>query len=91
MTGARVVDSLSGEEFTIRARSVVNATGPFNDALRQMDRAGTGAAPVENMVSPAGGAHVVLPDHFSPAHASRAAAAAAAAAAALASLPRELL
>ncbi|CAI5709485.1 unnamed protein product [Hyaloperonospora brassicae] len=59
--GARVRDALTGHEWTVRARAVVNATGPFTDAIRQMDDPTKAAICV-----PAAGVHAVLPDHFSP-------------------------
>eukprot|EP01060_Flectonema_neradi_P033804 TRINITY_DN5766_c0_g1_i3.p1 TRINITY_DN5766_c0_g1~~TRINITY_DN5766_c0_g1_i3.p1 ORF type:complete len:667 (+),score=129.69 TRINITY_DN5766_c0_g1_i3:64-2001(+) len=61
VTGARVKDFVSGEEFTIKARKVINATGPFSDSIRKM------ADPnAEEIVVPAQGAHLVLPDYLSP-------------------------
>ena len=59
--GAVVEDLESGQRFAVRARSVVNATGPFSDAVRRMDDAG--AAP---LIVPAGGVHLVLPRAYSP-------------------------
>jgi glycerol-3-phosphate dehydrogenase len=35
--GALVVDHLSGQELTIRARALVNATGPWSDEIRKLD------------------------------------------------------
>eukprot|EP00928_Gymnodinium_smaydae_P027780 TRINITY_DN21370_c0_g3_i1.p1 TRINITY_DN21370_c0_g3~~TRINITY_DN21370_c0_g3_i1.p1 ORF type:complete len:1047 (-),score=161.39 TRINITY_DN21370_c0_g3_i1:115-2847(-) len=62
--GVRVkdVDGKSGDVFNIRAKVVVNATGPFTDAIRKMD----GGESVPDIIKPAAGTHVVLPDHFSP-------------------------
>lgn len=37
VTGARVRDLISGHDYEIRARSVVNATGVFADQIRQME------------------------------------------------------
>lgn len=59
--GVGVRDVLTGEEFTVRARAVVNATGPFSDAVRRMDDE---SAP--ERIVPAGGVHIILPDHCSP-------------------------
>jgi len=59
--GARVRDSISGEEFTIRARGVVNAAGPFVDRIRQMDA--PSAAP---LLEAAAGIHIVLSGRFVP-------------------------
>ena len=35
--GVQVKDNLTGLKFKIRAKVVVNATGPFSDAVRKMD------------------------------------------------------
>lgn len=40
--GVEATDMLSGESYTIRARKVVNATGPWVDALREMDHSKQG-------------------------------------------------
>ena len=61
VNGATVRDVSTGEEFAVRAHCVVNATGPFSDAVRRMDDAGA-----RDMIVPAAGVHVVLGDHFSP-------------------------
>jgi glycerol-3-phosphate dehydrogenase len=50
-----------GEEFQIRARGVINATGPFTDSIRKMDDPG-----VKEIVAPSSGVHVVLPGYYSP-------------------------
>ncbi len=60
--GAKVKDVSTGEEFDIRAKCVVNATGPFSDGIRKMDD--PDAKPI---IKGAAGVHVVLPDHYSPA------------------------
>ncbi|CAK7272663.1 mitochondrial glycerol-3-phosphate dehydrogenase [Sporothrix epigloea] len=62
--GARVRDTLSegdDEGFVVRAKGVVNATGPFSDAVEQMDN--PTKAP---MIAPASGAHIVLPSSVCP-------------------------
>ncbi|KAH7463178.1 hypothetical protein KRP22_001786 [Phytophthora ramorum] len=59
--GARVQDSLTGDEWDVKAHAVVNATGPFTDSMRQMDD-----PKKEKICVPAAGVHTVLPDHFSP-------------------------
>lgn len=61
-TGAVVKDMEGSATFNIRAKVVVNATGPFTDAILKMDQ---GAATPEIM-KPAAGTHVALLDHFSP-------------------------
>ncbi|MGO2603112.1 MAG: type 1 glycerol-3-phosphate oxidase [Alkalibacterium gilvum] len=37
VSGAKVQDLLTGEMFTIKARTVLNTTGPWSDTIRQMD------------------------------------------------------
>ena len=59
--GAEVRDRLTDEAFTVRARTVVNATGPFTDLIRRMDD--PDAPP---MVVTSSGVHIVLPGRFSP-------------------------
>ncbi|MFL5352273.1 FAD-dependent oxidoreductase [Archangium sp.] len=38
--GATVVDSLTGQRLTVRARVLVNATGPWSDEIRKLDANG---------------------------------------------------
>ncbi len=59
--GALARDVESGQEFEIKAKCVLNATGVFVDAVRRMDDGG--AAPV---VAASQGVHVVLPREFLP-------------------------
>ena len=66
VTGALVrdVEGGSGKKsapFPVRARCVINATGPFTDGVRRMVDARR-----EAIMTPAGGTHVVLPAHFAP-------------------------
>ena len=57
--GAHVRDVITGEEFDVRAKCVVNATGPFTDAIRKMDD------PSErNICQPSSGVHIVLPEYY---------------------------
>ena len=37
LIGARVKDTVTGGEWKIRAKGIINATGPFSDALLTMD------------------------------------------------------
>jgi glycerol-3-phosphate dehydrogenase len=55
--GAHVRDQVDGREFDIRAKSVINATGPFCDAVRQMDDPKT-----QRMIEPSAGVHIMLSD-----------------------------
>ncbi|KAF1987987.1 DAO-domain-containing protein [Aulographum hederae CBS 113979] len=66
--GARVRDCVQekdgkkADEFSIRAKGVINATGPFSDAIRKMDDPS-----VQEIVAPSSGVHVILPGYYSPA------------------------
>ncbi|MER6012925.1 glycerol-3-phosphate dehydrogenase/oxidase [Streptomyces bluensis] len=55
VTGAELKDRLSGDEFGVNARLVLNATGPWVDHLRRMEN--PGAAPSIRLSK---GAHLVL-------------------------------
>jgi glycerol-3-phosphate dehydrogenase len=57
--GAVAQDVEDGHEFPIRARAVVNATGPFCDAVRRM--VDPAAAP---MIAPSQGVHLVFDGSF---------------------------
>jgi glycerol-3-phosphate dehydrogenase len=61
VVGAEVRDVENGAEFTVRARTVVNATGVFVDDLRRFDDRAAAS-----MVTPSQGIHLVLPKHFLP-------------------------
>jgi glycerol-3-phosphate dehydrogenase len=54
-------DVETGEVVRVKAKSVVNATGPFCDAIRAMDSQAT-----RPIVVPSVGVHIVLPGYFSP-------------------------
>ena len=55
ISGVQLTDSLSGETWPLRARGVINASGPFVDQVRLMDNPG---AP--EVLSPSTGIHLVL-------------------------------
>ena len=59
--GASVRDTLSGNTWDVRAEVVVNATGPFTDAVRHLDD--PDAPP---MLTASSGVHIVLDGRFSP-------------------------
>jgi glycerol-3-phosphate dehydrogenase len=56
LSGVRVTDQLTGNSFEIAARAIVNATGPFSDAIRQL---ATPSATKRMRLSK--GAHILLP------------------------------
>ncbi|XP_067934879.1 glycerol-3-phosphate dehydrogenase, mitochondrial-like isoform X2 [Watersipora subatra] len=59
--GARVRDKVSGEEYDIKARCVVNATGPYTDQIRTMEN-----DDVKKICQPSAGTHIILPNYYSP-------------------------
>ncbi|KAM0949670.1 putative glycerol-3-phosphate dehydrogenase [Dioscorea sansibarensis] len=61
IVGARIQDKLSGKEFDIYAKVIVNAAGPFCDSVRKMANKDAPA-----MICPSSGVHIVLPDYYSP-------------------------
>jgi glycerol-3-phosphate dehydrogenase len=61
VTGVVVRDQESGEEFRIRSRSVINATGVFVDDLRRLDDRAS-----RRLVAASQGIHIVLPKSFLP-------------------------
>ena len=58
--GARVRDAETGEAFDVRATRVVNATGPFTDAVRAMDHGGKEG----KIIQPSSGVHLILAGYF---------------------------
>ncbi|RJE25624.1 Glycerol-3-phosphate dehydrogenase [Aspergillus sclerotialis] len=69
LSGAKVKDIVPGrngqedKEFTIQAKGIINATGPFTDSIRKMDDSS-----VKEIVAPSSGVHVILPGYYSPAN-----------------------
>ena len=61
ISGVIAQDQESGREFEIAARAVINATGVFTDAMRQLDDLGSHA-----MVSASQGAHIIVDHRFLP-------------------------
>lgn len=55
LTGVIVEDQLSGETFPIRAKKLVNATGPWVDEMRALDQSKTGATLKQTK-----GVHIVI-------------------------------
>ncbi|XP_045763188.1 glycerol-3-phosphate dehydrogenase, mitochondrial isoform X1 [Maniola jurtina] len=63
LSGARLRDELTGKEWDIKAKSIINATGPFTDSIRKMDDQA-----VKDICCPSSGVHIVLPGYYSPEH-----------------------
>ena len=61
VTGVRATDLETGLGYELRAKAVVNATGVFVDAVRQLDEPGT-----RPLVQPSQGVHLVLDKSFLP-------------------------
>lgn len=62
ITGAHVLDALTGQKIHVRAKQVINACGVFSDTVRKM------ADPkVPNIMIAGPGTHLVMPDYASPA------------------------
>ncbi|KAL2803328.1 FAD dependent oxidoreductase-domain-containing protein [Aspergillus granulosus] len=67
LNGARLRDCIPGkdgkeaEEIIIKAKGIINATGPFTDSIRKMDE-----PEVKEIVAPSSGVHVILPGYYSP-------------------------
>lgn len=67
LCGAQIKDLIPGkdgktpDQFSVKAKGVINATGPFTDSIRKMDD-----QKVPEIVAPSSGVHVILPGYYSP-------------------------
>ncbi|XP_054168347.1 glycerol-3-phosphate dehydrogenase, mitochondrial-like [Oppia nitens] len=61
LIGARLQDQLTKQEWDVKAKVIVNATGPFTDSIRLMDNQET-----RKICQPSSGVHIVLPGYYSP-------------------------
>lgn len=61
LCSATCVDVETGSEIEVAAKTIINATGPFTDAVRRMDNPNA-----KSMIRPSQGVHVVLPRAFLP-------------------------
>ncbi|ETN73544.1 FAD dependent oxidoreductase [Necator americanus] len=61
IAGVHVKDMVSGNEWDIKAKAVVNATGPSTDTIRLM--ADPNTTPI---CAPSSGVHIVLPGYYCP-------------------------
>jgi len=61
--GVFVCVDVLGDEFEVRAKCVVNATGPYTDFVRRLD-----SPKCRKICQPSSGVHVVLPEYYRLAH-----------------------
>jgi len=67
LCGATVCDNIpsrDGKEtdaFNIKAKCIINCTGPFTDGIRKLDDPNC-----KEIVAPASGVHIILPGYYSP-------------------------
>jgi glycerol-3-phosphate dehydrogenase len=59
LVGAHLRDELTGNEWDVKAKAIINATGPFTDHIRKMDD-----QDVKPICSPSSGTHIVLPGYY---------------------------
>lgn len=59
--GAHLRDELTGKEWDVKAKCIINAAGPFTDSVRKMDDNN-----VKEICTPSKGVHIVLPGYYSP-------------------------
>lgn len=57
--GARLRDELTGKEWNVKTKCVINAAGPFTDSVRMMDESS-----VNKICTPSKGVHIVLPGYY---------------------------
>ncbi|CAD6190938.1 unnamed protein product [Caenorhabditis auriculariae] len=61
VVGAHLKDMITGAEWDIKSKVVVNATGPFTDTIRLM-----GDPDTNPICAPSSGVHITLPGYYSP-------------------------
>ncbi|CAH1961954.1 unnamed protein product [Acanthoscelides obtectus] len=59
--GVSVKDEMTGKQWDVPAKCVINATGPFTDSIRKMDN-----PEVKEICAPSSGVHITLPGYYSP-------------------------
>jgi glycerol-3-phosphate dehydrogenase len=65
LVGIEAEDRLTGDRFSVHARVVVNATGPWSDTTARLtgDAAAARATPAGGLVRGSAGAHIAIPRH----------------------------
>ena len=64
LAGVMVKDSITGKEYEIRSKAIINATGVFSDSIQKMDDASA-----ETTIAPSQGIHIVLDADYLPGNA----------------------
>ncbi|EDW09505.1 glycerol-3-phosphate dehydrogenase, mitochondrial [Drosophila mojavensis] len=59
--GAKAIDQLTGRAYTIRAKMVINATGPMSDSIIRLEDASA-----SQQCTPTWASHIVLPPFYCP-------------------------
>jgi glycerol-3-phosphate dehydrogenase len=59
LSGAVIRDTESGQEYSVHAKMIINATGIFTDSVRNLDD-----SRAANIIAVAQGSHLVLPEKF---------------------------
>lgn len=59
LNGAALKDEMTGKEWDVKAKCIINATGPFTDSIRKMDD-----PKVKEICCPSSGTHIVLPGYY---------------------------
>ncbi|TIC08627.1 putative glycerol-3-phosphate dehydrogenase [Wallemia mellicola] len=57
--GARLRDNIHKTEWDVKAKGIINATGPFSDGIRKFDEPQT-----QEIVAPSSGVHITLPSYY---------------------------
>ena len=59
LCGASLKDEVTGKEWDVKAKCIINATGPMTDTIRKMDN-----PKIKGICAPSSGVHVVLPGYY---------------------------
>ncbi|KAG8800779.1 mitochondrial glycerol-3-phosphate dehydrogenase [Serendipita sp. 399] len=59
--GAKVKDTITGEEWEVHAKGIINATGPFTDSVLSLDNPAH-----KPIVQASAGVHITFPNYYSP-------------------------
>lgn len=59
LCGASLRDEITGKEWDVRAKCIINATGPMTDTIRKMDNPAA-----KEICCPSSGVHIVLPGYY---------------------------